>query len=228
MVKERVELRLRFKEDEDLPPGEWLWAERVRANDRGGTYRLLNSSVFAPVAVGDLVRAASDGGGGLQITDLLKPSDRVLTAIEYPTTAPGEDIRRIADSWTEGTDGWSEGTPPVLFTIWAEGMRAGADRRGAPAVHRRPSRLDLARHGPPRRPDARPPGGRRLPAGDGPRPAQAPPVTEATEGRVLALRDGGRRSVVWSAAGASLLCALPKSSPSGLRSGWPSTTPQPR
>jgi hypothetical protein len=34
-----------------------------------------------------------------------------------------EDIRRIADSWTEGTDGWSEGTPPVLFTIWAEGMR---------------------------------------------------------------------------------------------------------
>ena len=69
------------------------------------------------------MRATSDGGGGLQITDLLRPSDRVLTAIEYPTTEPVEDIRRIADSWTEGTDGWSEGTPPVLFTIWAEGMR---------------------------------------------------------------------------------------------------------
>ena len=123
MVKERVELRLRFKEDEDLPPREWLSAEPVRADDRGGTYRLLNSSIFAPVAVGDLVRATSDGGGGLQITDLLRPSDRVLTALEYPTTEPGEDIRRVADSWTEGTDGWSEGTPPVLFTIWAQGMR---------------------------------------------------------------------------------------------------------
>ena len=123
MVKERVELRLRFKEDEDLPPGEWLWAEPVRANHRGGAYRLLNSSVFAPVAVGDLVRASSDGGGELQITDLLRPSDRVLTAIEYPTTETVEDITRIADAWTEGTDGWSEGTPPVLFTIWAEGMR---------------------------------------------------------------------------------------------------------
>ena len=46
MVKERVELRLRFRTDKDLPPGEWLWAERVRANHRGGAYRLLNSSAF--------------------------------------------------------------------------------------------------------------------------------------------------------------------------------------
>jgi hypothetical protein len=73
------------------------WAEPADAHDGGGTYRLLNSSFMVPVAAGDIVRAAIDGWGLLQVVDVIEPSDRVLTVVEYPADASPDDVRAIAD-----------------------------------------------------------------------------------------------------------------------------------
>ena len=125
MAEDHVKLRLRFKEQDDLPAGEGMWAEPVVAHDGGGTYRLLNSSFMVPLATGDLVRAQVDGWGGLQITDIIEPSNRVLTVTGYDDSLDIDEVKRTADAWTEGTDGWTEGTNGLLYTIWREGMSIG-------------------------------------------------------------------------------------------------------
>jgi hypothetical protein len=119
---DQLKLRLRFREAADLPAGERMWAEPVDAHDGGGTYRLLNSSFMVPLAAGDLVRAAVDGHGDLQIVDVVQPCDRVLTVTTYADSEPDEEVQRIADAWTEGTNGWTEGSNGALYTVWAEGM----------------------------------------------------------------------------------------------------------
>ncbi|HEY7720826.1 MAG TPA: hypothetical protein VIB11_03220 [Pedococcus sp.] len=122
MAEDYVKLRLRFRESDDLPEAEGMWAEPVHAHDGGGTYRLANSSFFVPLATGDTVRAAVDGHGSLQIVDIVAPCDRVLTVTEHTDQVTDEEVQRIADAWTEGTDGWTEGTNGLLYTIWPEGM----------------------------------------------------------------------------------------------------------
>lgn len=122
MAEDYVKLRLRFKDVEDLPVGEGMWGEPLEANDGGGTYRLLNSSFMVPLAAGDTVRAALDGRGALQIIDIVEPCDRVLTVTGYAATADKDEVRRIADTWTEGNDGWTEGTSGLLYTTWPAGM----------------------------------------------------------------------------------------------------------
>ena len=123
MADDQVQLRIRFQETGFLPPGEGVWAEPIRADVGGGTYRLTNSSFFVPLAVGDTVRALVDGHGDLQVVDVLKPSDRVLTTIEYPQALPRDEVTSIADSWTKGTDGWTEGIHVLLYTNWGQGLR---------------------------------------------------------------------------------------------------------
>src|SRR5512134_3634622 len=81
--EDHVKLRLRFKESEDLPEAEGMWAQPVDAHDGGGTYRLANTSFFVALATGDTVRAALDGHGALQIVDIVAPCDRVLTVTEH-------------------------------------------------------------------------------------------------------------------------------------------------
>lgn len=122
MPEDHVKLRLRFKESEDLPEAEGMWAQPVDAHDGGGTYRLANTSFFVALATGDTVRAALDGHGALQIVDIVAPCDRVLTVTEHTDGVPDQEVQRIADAWTEGTDGWTEGTNGLLYTIWPEGM----------------------------------------------------------------------------------------------------------
>lgn len=116
-----VKVRLKFKEGADLPAAETMWAEPVEAHDGGGTYRLMNTSFMVPLAAGDVVRAEIDGWGGLQVVNAVEPCDRVMTVVEFPE-ADDAKVKAIADSWTKGTDGWTEGGNRMLFTIWAEGM----------------------------------------------------------------------------------------------------------
>lgn len=117
-----VRLRLRFKDGDDLPAGEGMWGEPLDAHDGGGTYRLLNSSFMVPLAAGDTVRAAVDGHGRLQIVDVVQTCDRILTVTGYDDTVGEDEAQRIADAWTEGTEGWTEGTNGLLYTIWPLGM----------------------------------------------------------------------------------------------------------
>ena len=123
VAEDYVRLRLRFKDLEDLPAGEGMWGLPVDAHDGGGTYRLLNSSFMVPLAAGDTVRASIDGRGGLQIVDIVEPGDRVLTVTAYSEGVDPDEAQRIADAWTEDTDGWTEGTHGLLYTTWPEGMR---------------------------------------------------------------------------------------------------------
>jgi hypothetical protein len=122
MGREQLRLRLRFVERADLPDTEDLWAEPVDAHDGGGIYRLLNTSFVVPLGAGDIVRAAIDGRGRLQIVDIVRPSDRVLTVTGHEDSVSTEEAQQVAQGWTEGTDGWTESNDNVLYTVWPEGV----------------------------------------------------------------------------------------------------------
>lgn len=126
-----VKVRMRFRQDEDdsLPDGESMWATPLRADDGGGTYRLENSSFFAPLRVGDVVRAELDGYSCLQVVgiDVLEPGP--LSYVEYPEEEATEVVKAVADSWAGQGATWSEGMPPFLVTAWGEEVTAGQVRQ---------------------------------------------------------------------------------------------------
>ena len=144
-------LRLRFVARADLPDTEDLWAEPVDAHDGGGTYRLLNTSFVVPLGAGDTVRAAIDGRGRLQIVDIVRPCDRVLTVTGHEDSVSTEDAQEVAQGWTEGTDGSTRATT-TSSTRSGRGNAGRQDRRRAPALDRRTGQMAPVRHGPARRP----------------------------------------------------------------------------
>lgn len=122
MEQENVKVRVRFVDDETLPAGESMWARPVDAHDGGGTYELLNSSFYVPLAVHDLVRAELDGDGVLQVTAIACPGPMVMSWAV--SASPGDDaITSLADGWLERGASWSEATGTMIATVWDEGVR---------------------------------------------------------------------------------------------------------
>lgn len=116
-----VKVRVRFVDDDDLPAGEGMWARPVDAHDGGGTYELLNSSWFVPLAVGDLVRAELDGDGMLQVTAIACPGPRLMSQAVAASADPGI-LQLLVDRWRERGANWSESGGPTVVTIWEEGV----------------------------------------------------------------------------------------------------------
>jgi len=123
-----VSIRLRFKESQDGPAGECMWAEPVDLLG-AGTYRLLNCSFFVPLAVGDIVRTEIDGGGTPQIVDFVTAGRRILTVVMYGVETSVEEAKATADRWITMGDAWTEGSHGVLHTIWGEGVPLAAVTR---------------------------------------------------------------------------------------------------
>lgn len=117
-----VRLRLRFREGGDLPADEDLWGEPVNAYDGGGIYQLASTSSVVPLGFGDVVCAAVDGSGRLQVVDVIETCDRVLTVTGHDASVSAEEAREVADSWTSGTDGSTQVVDGLLYTAWPEGM----------------------------------------------------------------------------------------------------------
>jgi hypothetical protein len=118
----QVQLRLRFREGRDLPAGEDLWAEPVNTYDGGGVYRLASTSSVVPLGYDDIVCAAVDGGGRLQVVDVIETSDRVLTVCGHDDTVTAEEARQVAASWASGAQGSTQVVDGMVYTAWPEGM----------------------------------------------------------------------------------------------------------
>lgn len=121
-VPDKVSLRLRFKPAEDLPSTEALWATPVDADDRGGTYRLENSSFMVPLGAGDVVRAELDGEGVLQVTGLVEASPMIMTVVAAPPGAD-MDLQPVVAVWSKRGAFWTEGRSGMLVTVWSRGVQ---------------------------------------------------------------------------------------------------------
>ena len=119
---ELVKVRVRFREGEDLPDSETMWARPVEALDHGGTYELENSSFMVPLGAGDLVRAELDGDGGLQVTEVVRPADALLTVVQVDASLDDEARQALVDVWKTRGAGWTEGHHGMLVTMWRAGM----------------------------------------------------------------------------------------------------------
>jgi len=120
-----VELRVKYKPSEELPASEGLWAEPVDAHERGGTYRLRNSSFMVPLGAGDLVRAEPAGDGVLQLVELVSPCGSILTVVAAP---PGAelDLQPVVEAWSAGGALWTESKNGLLVTVWPQQLRLEA------------------------------------------------------------------------------------------------------
>lgn len=128
----RLLVRLR---DEDGPPGESLWAIPVDATRAGGTYRLANNGLYAPLMIDDLVDARRDGDGWLQIT-AVRRGGRAGWLVHL---AEGDPQTYAVDEWrATGTrvesDGWTVSV--------ALDPASGADARPTEAELQAMSRLE--------------------------------------------------------------------------------------
>ncbi|MDX6374103.1 MAG: hypothetical protein QOD98_3091 [Nocardioidaceae bacterium] len=85
-----------------------------------GTYRLESSSFFVPLAAGDLVRAAEDARGQLQVIDVVEPCDAVLTIFAPDAEASPETITALMRIWEATGAGRSERGGPFVATVWPD------------------------------------------------------------------------------------------------------------
>jgi hypothetical protein len=90
------------------------------AVDPDGTYRLESSSFFVPLAAGDLVRAAPDATGQLQVVDVVEPCDAVLTIFAPDATASPESITALMRVWEATGASRSERGGPFVATVWPD------------------------------------------------------------------------------------------------------------
>jgi hypothetical protein len=88
--------------------------------DPEGTYRLESSSFFVPLAAGDLVRAAEDATGQLQVIDVVEPCDAVLTIFAPDADASPEAISGLMHIWEATGAGRSERGGPFVATVWPD------------------------------------------------------------------------------------------------------------
>jgi hypothetical protein len=120
-VTERVELRVRFassSDDDDGLSHEQVWATAV--DPEAGTYRLENNSFAVPLAAGDLVRAAPDAEGRLQLVDVVEPCDGVLTIFAPAATASPDAVAALMNVWQLLGAGRTEHGGPFLATVWPD------------------------------------------------------------------------------------------------------------
>ena len=90
------------------------------AVDADGTYRLESSSFFVPLAAGDLVRAAEDSSGQLQVVDVVEPCDGVLTIFAPDANAAPEAITALMRIWEATGARQSERGGPFVATVWPD------------------------------------------------------------------------------------------------------------
>lgn len=86
----------------------------------GDTYRLESSSFFVPLAAGDVVRAARDADGELQLVDVVEPCDAVLTIFAPDPLASPDSVAALMDIWSVLGAGLSERGGPFVATVWPD------------------------------------------------------------------------------------------------------------
>jgi len=120
-VSDPTRLRVRLAPPEEDADGSLDHEDVVGvAVDGVGTYRLESSSFFVPLAAGDLVRAAADAEGRLQVVDVVEPCDAVLTIFAPDAEASPESITALMRVWEATGAGRSERGGPFVATVWPD------------------------------------------------------------------------------------------------------------
>ncbi len=94
--KELVRVRIRVHDGDGGAETEVLWASRE--DEAAGVYRLQNHAFFVALAAGDVVRAEPDGSGVLQVVDIVRPSEAVLTLVGRVWDA-AMDLEAVMERW---------------------------------------------------------------------------------------------------------------------------------
>jgi hypothetical protein len=119
-VSDPVGLRVRFASADDEAGLDHEEIAATLVDAAAGTYRLESSSFFVPLAAGDLVRAAADSTGELQVVDVVEPCDAVLTIFAPDPEASPEAITALMRIWTAVGAGQSERGGPFVATVWPD------------------------------------------------------------------------------------------------------------
>lgn len=85
MGDNHVRVCVRLRQEDGWPAGESLWAIPVDAGSGGGTYRLDNDLLFAPLRRGDVVRCELDGNSHYQVVEVVSLVDGILCTVTHPS-----------------------------------------------------------------------------------------------------------------------------------------------
>jgi hypothetical protein len=112
VVEEYVKVRVRLKQTEGTPRGEWPWATPVSSTDAGGTYALANYLMFTPLCRGDVVRCELDGDSGYQVVEVVSLAQGIFYTFLHPSGRDSQVVPALEALSAEGyevcrpTDGW--------------------------------------------------------------------------------------------------------------------------
>jgi uncharacterized protein DUF4265 len=125
MAQDRVKVTIQVRDDDgEVYPREWLWAEAVTEDDDGGTYCLLNTPLFAPFALGDMVDATRQDDGTLAVTALHRRGGRTAHLIVFSGLTDRAAVQSLADEWA-ATGTWVESCDVVALTVAVESAEGG-------------------------------------------------------------------------------------------------------
>lgn len=120
MTAKVTSVRLSLRPRALQPDDERLSATRVGDN----RYRLLTSSFFAPLAVGDVVATDPDSGSGSGsgsepvIVGIAEPGDMSLSVIRLDDDVPATRVASVTRSWCAAGASWSETRDGIVNTVW--------------------------------------------------------------------------------------------------------------
>lgn len=77
---------------------EWIWAEPVLVDDGRTVYRLLNSSIFGPYVVEDLVTVRRSGRN-LMLTGLFERGALTGHLVQFSADMPPGAVTALVDEW---------------------------------------------------------------------------------------------------------------------------------
>lgn len=125
-----------YVRDEEMgTQGENLWVYPLAANSGGGTYRVSNVGLFAPLAPDDVVRAELNATSRLQVTKVESTADRCVVHFVFdeddapPAPHQATDLAEISAAFARALEVHGvqvEGPPGFLVTAWPHGW--GPDR----------------------------------------------------------------------------------------------------
>lgn len=118
MTSQPVKLTLLLRPGLDLPPEETLWATPLG----GPHYRLLMSSFYVPLSVGDVVTAHLDPYQRHTITAVAEPSLEIFAMARNTATVDHGQARSLTARWRSRGAVWAEHSADSVNSAWSQNV----------------------------------------------------------------------------------------------------------
>lgn len=115
MTTDIARLTLLLRPGLDLPPQESLWAQRLHDHH----YRLLMSSFYVPLAVGDIVTANRDSYEQLTIEEIKEPALDTFAMARCNSAIDHTRATALARRWRRHGALWNEHCGAGINTAWS-------------------------------------------------------------------------------------------------------------